>query len=137
MIAVLIAIAICSAIAAAPASAEVPSAQDQYLEVVPGPGGDQTPEQFSRSLGGDGGPITTAQVVALAKLKASQLERTGGRSDTSGSLRGDDGSTPGAVAAFTNAAADTPFDASFALILGVATLLTAGIGVAVRRGDAT
>lgn len=104
---------------------------------MPGPGGDQSPEEFSRSLGGDGGPITTAQVVALAKLKASQIERAVGDSRADASIRGDEGQAPSTVAAFTNAAAETPFDASFALLLGLAMLLTAGIGVALRRGDAT
>lgn len=127
-------LAVCAlTIFAAPAHAEAPSAQDQYLEVVPGGGGNQSPKKFSKSLGGNGGPVSKQQIVALAKRNAERRgrrgDKTGGNSIATGSRQ----AVPSEAAAVVTAAAKQPFSLAFTLILVAMLLLTVGGGLWLRK----
>ncbi|MBI4898115.1 MAG: hypothetical protein HY827_07085 [Actinobacteria bacterium] len=120
-------------VAAPPVFAEAPSAQDQYLEVVPDADGSQSPEEFSRSLGGDGGPVTQAQIERLARQNARR--RGHGRSDDArASDRAEANSeAPANLEAVATAASKQPLSGGFAIILALAVALTAAAGLLLRR----
>jgi enoyl-CoA hydratase/carnithine racemase len=128
---VVMVIAICL-MAAPPAFAEAPSAQDQYLEVVPDAGGSQSPQEFSRSLGGNGGPVTRAQIERLARQNA---RRRGGSSDSRAdrSSADTDSAAPANLEAVAAAASKKPLSGGFATILALAIGLTAAAGLLLRR----
>ncbi len=124
-------IAICFA-AAPSAFAEPPSAQDQYLEVVPDAGGSQSPQEFSRSLGGDGGPVTRAQIERLARQNARR--RGGSGNGRAGNIGSDANSAaPANLEAVATAASKKPLSSGFALVLAIVIALTAATGLLLRR----
>lgn len=143
----LLLLAVCAlSLFATPAHAEAPSAQDQYLEVVPGGGGNKSPRQFSKSLGGSGGPVSKQQIIALAKHNAERRgrrgDKAGGNSIATGlrqaasseaAATGLRQAAPSEAAAVVTAAAKQPFSLAFTLILVAMLLLTVGGGLWLRR----
>lgn len=119
------------------AMAEPAAGQDQYLEVVPGGGGDQSPKDFSRSLGGNGGPVTKQQIIALAKRNAARRGGAGrgGKDSSAGGRPGQTRPASDATALVT-AAAKQPFSPSFSLAFGALLLLIALSGVWLRKRHA-
>lgn len=121
---------------AADPSSDAPSAIDQYLEVVPGPEGGQTPEEFSRSLGGDGGPVTRAQIVAAARANSARRARDaaqGRLSPETGISYSAGEEPPGTLAAFTNAATSGAGSSGLWLPLLAIALATVALALIVRR----
>lgn len=112
--------------------------QDQYLEVVPGGGGDQSPRQFSRSLGGAGGPVTERQIVVLARRNAARGRGGGGAVERSGGGPAGGAQPANDSTALITAAAKQPFSPPFGLVLGAALLVVAvsGLWLRTRGGDA-
>lgn len=120
-------------VTAPPAFAEVPSAQDQYLEVVPDADGSQSPQEFSRSLGGDGGPVTRAQIERLARQNARRRahERKGGAdADRDGANHS---KAPANLEAVATAASKGPLSGGFVVLLAFAVALTAATGLLLSR----
>lgn len=129
----LLLLAVCAlSLFATPAHAEAPSAQDQYLEVVPGGGGDQSPKDFSKSLGGNGGPVSKQQIIALAKRNAKRRVRRGGKAGGNSIADDPRQAAPSDAAAVVTAAAKQPFSLTFSLILVAMLLLTVGGGLWLR-----
>lgn len=119
------------ALAAAPpaTAADVPSAIDQYLEVVPDASGDQSPSEFSRSLGGDGGPVTRQQVIAAARANAVRGKARDRRRASEPTTE----KAPGMLAAFGSAASGgSAFSGLWAPLLAI-VLITALLALASRR----
>lgn len=114
------------------AMADPASGQDQYLEVVPGGGGDQSPKGFSKSLGGNGGPVSKQQVIALAKRNAERRVSRGGKAGGNSIADSPRQAAPSDAAAVVTAAAKQPFSRTFTLILVALLLLTVGGGLWLR-----
>lgn len=137
-VAVTLAASLAIALACAPAAraGDAPSAIDQYLEVVPGPEGSQSPEEFSRSLGGDGGPVTREQVIRAARINAAARAREAAQdrlSPDSGIAYSSGEDAPSTLAAFTNAATGGSVGTGLGLPLLALMLLTAALALVLRR----
>lgn len=122
-------------LAAAPPAqaADMPSAVDQYLEVVPSADGDQLPSDFSRSFGGSGGPVTRRQVITAARANAARTESSRRGSDRPRSDLAGSEDTPGTLAAFGNAkAGGSALSGLWAPLLAI-VLATGMLALVMRR----